>query len=145
MLSQAEGAAMEAKSMGQSGTAAYLGSIGSSVKETFKAGGGDLVRSLLAGGSTHTGSASGSGGASGGINRHSQRQQFLTPNADGTKKTFAEYEQKRFQDGAALAHRRDRPKEKTLTQPGPDDPAQNKAPSPAGATNPKKNPDATGT
>jgi type IV secretory pathway TrbL component len=91
MLSQAGSAAQAVSDLGGTGTqqaGAYFSSIGSSAREAFKSGGGDLVRSLLAGGSTRTGS---SGGAGAGINRHSQRQQFLEErNEDGTKKTFGQ-------------------------------------------------------
>jgi type IV secretory pathway TrbL component len=112
MLTQAESAAQEAKKMGHSGVGTYLASLGSSAKEAFKSGGGSLVRSLLAGGGTRTGNSGSDAGAGAGINRHSQRQQFFTPNADGTKKTLGEYEQKREQDGVAFAHRLyDKPQE----------------------------------
>jgi hypothetical protein len=100
MLSQAGSAAKAAGDLGGTGTqqaGAFISSVGGSAKEAFKSGGGDLVRSLLAGGSTHTGS---SGGAGAGVNRHSQRQQFLEErNTDGTKKTFGEYQAGRREAG----------------------------------------------
>jgi type IV secretion system protein TrbL len=89
---QASGAAQAVKELG--GTAgqqagAFLSSIGGSAKEAFKSSGGDLARSLIGGGSH---GAAASGGSGSGINRHSQRQQFLEKkNQDGTKKTFGEY------------------------------------------------------
>jgi type IV secretory pathway TrbL component len=101
MLSQAASAAGAAQTLGASGSrqaGAFFRSIGGSAGEAFKSGGGDLVRSLLAGGgatSTHSSGASGAG-----INRHSQRQQFLAEaNADGTKKTFGEYQAARREAG----------------------------------------------
>jgi type IV secretory pathway TrbL component len=104
MLSQAKNASQAVRDLG--GTAdqqagAYLSSIGSSAREAFKSGGGGLVRSLLAGGGTRTGSSGGGGGA--GINRHSQRQQFLEErNEDGTKKTFAQQRESRHGAGTDL-------------------------------------------
>jgi hypothetical protein len=68
---------------------AFMSSLGGSAKESFKAGAGDLARSLLGGGSSggHGGSGAGTG-----VNRHSERQKFLgEKNADGTKKSFGEY------------------------------------------------------
>jgi hypothetical protein len=92
-LSQAGGAASAVGDLGGSAgqkAAAFMGSLGSSAKEAFKSSGGDLARSLLGGGGSHGGS--GPSGAGAGINRHSQRQNFLQQtNADGTKKTFGEY------------------------------------------------------
>lgn len=63
--------------------AAAAGSIGRSAMEGLKATGGGLARSLLS-----DGSSSGSGG---GVNPHSERQQFLQKsNADGTQQTFGQ-------------------------------------------------------
>jgi type IV secretion system protein TrbL len=88
VISQAASAGAAAKALG--GTAgqqagAFFSSIGSSAKEAVKSGGGDLVRSLLGGG----GSSSRASGA--GVNRHSQLQNFFTPNQDGTKKSFGQH------------------------------------------------------
>jgi hypothetical protein len=103
MLTQAGSAAKAVGELGGTSAdqkGAFFSSIGSSAREAFRSGGGSLVRSLLADGGTRTGSSGGGGGA--GINRHSQRQQFLTPNADGTKKTFSEQRESRRDAGTNL-------------------------------------------
>jgi hypothetical protein len=104
MLSQASSAAKAVGELGGTSAdqkGAFFSSLGSSAREAFSSGGGGLVRSLLAGGGTRTGSSGGGGGA--GINRHSQRQQFLEGrNEDGTKKTFAQQRESRREAGTNL-------------------------------------------
>jgi hypothetical protein len=92
MLAQADSAAGAVKDLGGSGgqqLAAFMGSIGGSMKESAMSSGGELARSLLGGGGK---GGSGGGGSGAGVNRHSQTQKFLSErNPDGTKKSFAEY------------------------------------------------------
>ncbi|MDR3311793.1 MAG: type IV secretion system protein [Spirochaetaceae bacterium] len=67
---------------------AFMSSLGNSAKETALGAGGDMVRSLMAGGSGGGGSG-GVTGAGAGINKHSQLQKFLgQKNEDGSKQTF---------------------------------------------------------
>jgi hypothetical protein len=101
MFAQADAAAQAVKAGGGNGFqqfAAGFGSVKHSAGEALKNSGGELVRSLLAGGGTGGGS---SGGTGSGLNRHNQLQSFLEkPNADGTKQTFKEYKAARTEAGA---------------------------------------------
>ena len=91
--------------------AAALGSLGHSAGEALKASGGDLARSLLGGGSG--GAGAGGMGAGAGINRHSQRQQFLMDKNDkGEKKTFKEHSTERKAAGAKWYNDRQASKDK---------------------------------
>jgi hypothetical protein len=98
-LTQASSAAKAAGLLGGGASdkaAAFMGSIGNSAKEQFKASAGDLARNLIGDGS----GGGGSRGSGAGLNRHSHVQKFLDEkNADGTKKTFGEYLGERRSEG----------------------------------------------
>jgi hypothetical protein len=103
MLTQAGTAANTVKALGgdrNDQAAAFLGSVGSSVKETVLSRGGDLTRSLLSRGEPGSGGGRGSGGSGAGVNRHNQIQQFLeNKTVNGEKQTFREYTKGRVTDG----------------------------------------------
>jgi hypothetical protein len=101
MLSQAGAASKAVKELGggkADQAAAFMGSIGSSVKETALAKGGDLARSLL-GHNGHSGSSGGDGSGAG-VNRHDKLQQHLAAtNGDNQRQTAGEYLKERKQAG----------------------------------------------
>jgi hypothetical protein len=101
-LTQAASAASTASKQNGNGAAAFMSSLGGSAMEALKSSGGDLARSLLGGGG-HGGG--GAGGAGAGLNRHSDRQNFLEKmNADGTKQTFKEHKAARKAKGAEIGN-----------------------------------------
>jgi type IV secretion system protein TrbL len=101
-ISQAAGAAGAVKELGggaKNRMGAVMSSLGKSAGEAVKSGGGDLVRSLVGGKS----SGGGKGGAGAGLNRHSQKQKFLSEtNADGQKKGFKEQQAERGKQGTDI-------------------------------------------
>jgi type IV secretory pathway TrbL component len=93
-ISQAAGAASAVGQLGGSAkdkAGAVMSSLGGSAKEAMLAGGGNMARSLLAGGKGG-GGGGGGGSAGAGVNRHSGKEKFLgEKNADGTKQSFKEH------------------------------------------------------
>ena len=80
------------------GLLAFGKSLGGSGLDAVKAGGGDMVRSLMA--RPLFGSGGGGGGGGGdGYNRHSATQSFLHRKEDGSKKTFGEAKKERQEKG----------------------------------------------